>query len=183
MSSSQYWECINCGEKLELQFDSCWKCGTSRTGEISNKNSVMELEDLDYNINQSDVILTTAPYLEGYKVDATLEVITSECVYGLNLFSDFFSSMRDTFGGRSKTTQKALRKARRTCLEELKKEASEIGANAVIAIDLDYSEFSGKGKSMLFIVASGTAVHVSKVSSQSSQLPNPLLNSDDAYPK
>ena len=29
---------------------------------------------------------------------------------------------------------------------------------AVIAVDLDYSEFSGGGKSMLFLVASGTAV-------------------------
>jgi hypothetical protein len=33
-----------------------------------------------------------------------------------------------------------------------------LGANAVVGVALDYSEFSGQGKSMLFLVASGTAV-------------------------
>jgi uncharacterized protein YbjQ (UPF0145 family) len=80
-----------------------------------------------------------------------------------NLFSDFFAGMTDFFGGRSDSTQKVLRDARRTCLYELKKEAYEGGANAVIAVKLDYSEFTGKGKSMLFLVASGTAVQVEKV--------------------
>ena len=37
-------------------------------------------------------------------------------------------------------------------------EAYELGADGVIGIDLDYSEISGKGKGMLFLVASGTAV-------------------------
>ena len=45
---------------------------------------------------------------------------------------------------------------------ELKKEAYEIGADGVIGVDLDYSEFSGGGKSMLFLVASGTAVTFKK---------------------
>ena len=34
------------------------------------------------------------------------------------------------------------------------------GANAVIGLNLAYNEISGDGKSMLFVVASGTAVHV-----------------------
>ena len=48
-------------------------------------------------------------------------------------------------------------------MSELKKEADNIGANAVIAVDLDYSEISGGGKSMLFLVASGTAVKVEPI--------------------
>jgi hypothetical protein len=24
------WQCPNCGERLEAQFSSCWKCGTNR---------------------------------------------------------------------------------------------------------------------------------------------------------
>lgn len=46
--------------------------------------------------------------------------------------------------------------------QELRKEAEELGANAVIGVRLDYSEFSGGGKSMLFLVASGTAVVVER---------------------
>jgi uncharacterized protein YbjQ (UPF0145 family) len=138
-----------------------------RSGQILTNESKSQSTDNSENFAYSDVIITTAPNLEGYKIDATLEIITSECVYGLNLFSDFFTSLTDTFGGRSKTTQKALRDARRTCLDELKQEAGEIGANAIIAVDLDYSEFSGKGKSMLLLVASGTAVRVSKIEQSS----------------
>jgi uncharacterized protein YbjQ (UPF0145 family) len=107
------------------------------------------------------VTLTTAPYLEGYRVDETVEIITAECAYGMNIFSDLFTSLTDKFGGRSLTIQGTLRNARRVCLEELRREAHSIGADAVIAVDLDYSEFSGQGKSMLFLVASGTAVKVS----------------------
>jgi len=106
----------------------------------------------------SNIILTTAPQIDGFMVEKTLEIITSECVCGMNLFADFFTSLSDTFGGRSETTQNALREARRTCLKELKLEGARLGADAVIAVDLDYSEFTGKGKSMLFLVASGTAV-------------------------
>ncbi|MBA4092602.1 MAG: hypothetical protein C0489_00815 [Candidatus Accumulibacter sp.] len=104
--------------------------------------------------------ITTAHSIEGYRVVKTVDVITAECVFGLNVFKDFFMGLTDFFGGRSSTAQDALRDARKKCLQELKKEALSLGANAVIAISLDYSEFSGKGNSMLFLVASGTAVVV-----------------------
>jgi uncharacterized protein YbjQ (UPF0145 family) len=68
----------------------------------------------------------------------------------MNIFRDIFAAVTDIFGGRSSATQRVLRDARKTCLAELKKEADELGANAVIAVKLDYSEFSGGGKSMLF---------------------------------
>ncbi|VBB42851.1 conserved hypothetical protein [uncultured Desulfatiglans sp.] len=109
-----------------------------------------------------DIILTTAPFLENYHVVKTIRIVTSECVFGMNIFRDFFASLTDFFGGRSEAAQKVLKDAREVCLSELKSEAYAVGANAVIAIDLDYSEFSGQGKSMLFLVASGTAVKVKK---------------------
>lgn len=102
--------------------------------------------------------LTTETTLADYDVVRRIEVITSECAFGMNIFRDFFAGIRDVVGGRSDATQKILKDARRTCLYELRREALELGADAVIGIDLDYSEFSGGGKSMLFLVASGTAV-------------------------
>lgn len=104
--------------------------------------------------------LSTTPEIAGYVVDETLEIVTAECVFGIGVFKDFLTGMSDFFGGRSEATQDTLRRARKTCLNELKIEAARVGANAVIGVDLDYSEFSGQGKSMLFLVASGTAVRV-----------------------
>lgn len=109
-----------------------------------------------------EMVITTTPSIEGYRIAKTIDVISAECVFGLHVFSDFFTSMTDFFGGRSKTAQNSLRQARRNCLDELKKEAVSLGANAVVGVDLDYSEFSGQGKSMLFLVASGTAVVIEK---------------------
>ncbi|MDX5378933.1 MAG: YbjQ family protein, partial [Halomonas sp.] len=108
------------------------------------------------------VILTTSSHLEGYRVTEHIDVVSSECVFGMNILKDMFAGFRDFFGGRNKSSQAALRDARITCLDELRREAGEIGANAVIGIDLDYSEISGGGKSMLFLVATGTAVKVAK---------------------
>ncbi len=104
--------------------------------------------------------LSTTPEIAGYIVDETLEIVTAECVFGIGVFNDFLTGMSDFFGGRSDATQDTLRRARRACLNELKIEAVKVGANAVIGVDLDYSEFSGQGKSMLFLVASGTAVRL-----------------------
>tara|TARA_B110000091_G_scaffold159017_1_gene169402 strand:- start:48 stop:431 length:384 start_codon:yes stop_codon:yes gene_type:complete len=104
------------------------------------------------------VKLSTTPTYPNLEIEDVKGVITSECVFGMNIFRDFFASVTDIIGGRSEASQKVLRDARETCLNELKKEAYELGADGVIGIDLDYSEFSGGGKSMLFLVASGTAV-------------------------
>ena len=105
-----------------------------------------------------NIILTTAPTVANRGIDHEIEVITAECVFGMNIFRDLFAGFRDVFGGRSQASQKVLRDSRKTCLDELKMEAAEVGADAIIGIDLDYQEFSGKGKGMLFLVASGTAV-------------------------
>ncbi len=45
-------------------------------------------------------------------------------------------------------------------MQELQERASALGANAVIAIDLDY-ETIGKSSGMLMVSASGTAVTIS----------------------
>ena len=110
----------------------------------------------------ASVSVTTAPHLEGYAVVETLDIISAECVFGMNLFRDWFASLTDIFGGRSVASQRVLRDARRVCLSELRREAYELGANAVIAVSLDYGEISGGGKSMLMLVGTGTAVRVER---------------------
>ena len=104
------------------------------------------------------IVITTAHSLPGDPNYEVIEIITSECVEGMNVFRDMFAGVRDIVGGRSEASQKMLRNIRQTCLHELRREAHAVGADAVIGVDLDYSEFSGGRKSMLFLVASGTAI-------------------------
>jgi uncharacterized protein YbjQ (UPF0145 family) len=114
--------------------------------------SVKRLESIE------GIKTTTAFSFAENEIQTELKVISAECVFGMNIFRDFFAGLTDFFGGRSEASQKILRDARETCLYELKREAYEIGADGIIGIDLDYQEISGKGKGMLFLVASGTAV-------------------------
>ncbi|WP_323036211.1 YbjQ family protein [Pararhodobacter sp.] len=107
-----------------------------------------------------DGILLTTETAHDLPVVERLEILTSEVVIGLHLFKDIASSFRDVFGGRSKAMQTGLRDARKMALYELRREAAAVGADAVVGVHLNYSEISGGGKSMLFLVASGTAVRL-----------------------
>jgi uncharacterized protein YbjQ (UPF0145 family) len=166
---NQFDEALDLYKKLIDQFPQSEEAKYAQN-QIDNINQMSQFEKekhLNKTENNTDVfpnvILTTAPFLEGYSVIETLQIITSECVFGMNIFRDIFASITDLVGGRSVASQKVLKDAKETCLTELRKEAASVGANAVIAVNLDYNEFSGGGKSMLFLVASGTAVKVEKI--------------------
>jgi uncharacterized protein YbjQ (UPF0145 family) len=106
------------------------------------------------------MILTTTTLIEGRPVRTYLGVVTGEVIVGANIFSDLFASVRDIVGGRSGAYENALRDARTQALAELQDEARDLGADAVVGIDLDY-EVLGKTGSMLMVSASGTAVKLS----------------------
>jgi uncharacterized protein YbjQ (UPF0145 family) len=105
------------------------------------------------------MILSTTSQLDGRPVVRYLGIVTGEAILGANIFRDLFAGIRDIVGGRSAGYEKELQRARRIALEELEERAAELGANAVIGIDLDY-EVLGGGNGMLMVSASGTAVVV-----------------------
>lgn len=105
------------------------------------------------------MILSTTSQLEGRPVVRYLGIVTGEAILGANIFRDLFAGIRDIVGGRSAGYEKELQRARRIALEELEERAAELGANAVIGVDLDY-EVLGGGNGMLMVSASGTAVLV-----------------------
>ena len=63
--------------------------------------------------------------------------------------------MRNIFGGRSKSYENELTAGVNSVLDELGKHAAEVGADAVVGVDIDYETV---GSNMLMISASGTAV-------------------------
>lgn len=108
------------------------------------------------------VIITTSYQVAERGIRREIGIISAECAFGMNIFRDMLAGVRDIVGGRSGSVQKLLREARETVLADLAAEAAEIGADAVIAVDLDYHELTGGGKAgMLLVVATGTAVELS----------------------
>ena len=103
--------------------------------------------------------ITTTPTLEGRRIVRYVGIVTGEAILGANIFKDLFAGIRDIVGGRSATYERELRRAREMAMAEVMQSAAELGANAVVGIDLDYETVGGQG-SMLMVTVSGTAVVV-----------------------
>ena len=107
------------------------------------------------------MILTTTPQIEGCSIVEYMGIVTGEAIMGANIFKDLFAGVRDVVGGRSATYEKELIRAQKIALEEVEYRAQQVGANAVVGVDLDYEVLGEKG-TMLMVTASGTAVKVSE---------------------
>lgn len=103
------------------------------------------------------MIVTTTNNIEGKKVVKYLGIVSGEAIIGANIVKDFFAGIRDIVGGRSGSYEEGLREAKDIALKEMQEQAFRIGANAVLAVDLDY-ETMGSNGSMLMVSSSGTAV-------------------------
>lgn len=105
------------------------------------------------------MIHSTTPTIEGKRITQYHGVVTGEAILGANIFKDFFAGIRDIIGGRSAAYEKELRKAREIAFAEMEEQARNLGANAIVGIDLDYENVNmGSGGGMLMVSISGTAV-------------------------
>jgi uncharacterized protein YbjQ (UPF0145 family) len=103
------------------------------------------------------MILTTTPTVEGRTITEYKGVVFGEVIAGVNFIRDIAASIRNIVGGRSGSYEEELVKARNQAMDELANRAIEIGADAVVGIDVDY-EVLGPDNGMLMVTASGTAV-------------------------
>ena len=103
------------------------------------------------------MILTTTPTVEGRTITEYKGVVFGEVIAGVNFIRDFAASIRNIIGGRSGSYEEELVKARNQAMDELANRAIELGADAVVGIDVDY-EVLGPDNGMLMVTASGTAV-------------------------
>jgi uncharacterized protein YbjQ (UPF0145 family) len=105
------------------------------------------------------MLVTTTPSLDGHKITEYLGLVSGEAILGANIFKDLLAGIRDIVGGRSAAYEQELRKAKQIAVDEMVEEAEAMGANAVVAVDLDYETIgSGSSGNMLMVSASGTAV-------------------------
>lgn len=100
---------------------------------------------------------STTSTLDGKTIETYHGLVTGEVILGTNVFRDVFASFRDFFGGRARGYEKALADGRDEAIAEMNERAAELGANAIVGIDVDYESMGG---SMLIVCVSGTAVTI-----------------------
>ena len=115
------------------------------------------------------MIVTTTATINGHPIQEYLGVAAGEAIMGANVLRDISSSARDLVGGRSGSYEKVVNKARDIAMNDLIERAKELGANAIVGIDMDYESIdrqTGSGKSsttsMLMVSVSGTAVRIAE---------------------
>ena len=74
-----------------------------------------------------------------------------------NFLKDFGASLRDFFGGRTDSYEKAMLEGRETAQHEMRERAEKMGANAIVGVSFGY-ETMEQANGMIMISISGTAV-------------------------
>ena len=103
------------------------------------------------------MIVTTTPTIEGHTIKEYKGLVSGEVIFGMNFLKDIGASLRDFFGGRTESYESAMLEGRETAQKEMLQRAREMGANAIVGIDIDYETIGANG-SMLMVAVSGTAV-------------------------
>lgn len=103
------------------------------------------------------MIVTTTNNIEGMSIREYRGIVFGEVITGINVLRDIGAGLRNFFGGRSAGYEEELQNARNEALSEMCHRAENIGANAVVGVDIDY-EVLGTDNGMLMVSASGTAV-------------------------
>lgn len=106
------------------------------------------------------MITTTTPTIEGKRIIEYKGIVFGEIVSGVDFVKDIAASFSNFFFFEvDQEVMKELINARRNAIIEMEQRAAQVGANAVVEVDIDY-EVLGANNGMLMVTASGTAVFV-----------------------
>ena len=105
------------------------------------------------------MIITTTPSVEGKQIAEYKGIVFGEVITGINILKDIGAGLRNIFGGRSQGYESELLEARTQSLQEMESRATQLGADAVVAVKMDY-EVLGADNGMLMVSCSGTAVRL-----------------------
>lgn len=105
------------------------------------------------------MIISTTPSLDGKKIIEYKGIVFGEVISGVDFIKDFAAGLTNFFGGRSGSYEGELIEARENAIKEMESRARNMGANAIVGVDVDY-EVLGQANNMLMVTVSGTAVVV-----------------------
>ena len=152
--------------KLEKISAECPKCKTKLSASVLAAGRIVKCPHCQASVQMPiaksqqrviDFVVTTTPSIDGVNITEYLGIVSSQVILGVNIMRDLLAGLSDTFGGRSGAYEKALEDARGNAIEEMKKRALHLNADAVVGVRLD-SEVLGQNNGMLMVIASGTAV-------------------------
>jgi len=136
-------KCVNCGYEVGEGLRYCPKCGASLIPGVG-------------------FIITTTPTVPGYEVKKVLGVVTGLTPRTRGVLGKFVAGIQSMLGGEITAFTTELEKARAEAIERVKSKALDLGANAIIGLDLETSDL-GMEAGIVVISATGTAVIIEPI--------------------
>jgi len=145
--------CPRCGRSADDTAAFCPYCG-------NNLKQQTDTSGVAAGSNQP-LLLITANYASGYKVDKVLGMVYGITVRSRGIGGNIVAGLRTIAGGEIREYTQLAQVARQEALDRLSDHARSMGANAVLSVMFDSTEMA---QSMEEIIAFGTAVIVSPAS-------------------
>jgi uncharacterized protein YbjQ (UPF0145 family) len=136
--------CINCGTELAEGVKFCTKCGAPIGYQTTAASTV------------SGFPIVTTPTIPGYRVTKILGVVTGLTARTRGMGGKFVAGIQSMLGGEVSAFTSEIEKARVEAIERMRQQAQQMGANAVMGLDMESSDLL----SVIVISATGTAVIV-----------------------
>jgi len=103
----------------------------------------------------SDFLIVTTPSLPGFRVKKVLGVVSGLTARTRGIGGKFVAGLQSLAGGEVSAFTMEMEKARVEALQRLKDNATRLGANAIVGVDVETTEiFQGT----VLVSATGTAV-------------------------
>ncbi|MEM2122804.1 MAG: heavy metal-binding domain-containing protein [Candidatus Bathyarchaeia archaeon] len=131
--------CPSCGKEIRGEADFCPYCGSK--------------------ISLGRFLMVTTPTIPGYKIVKVLGVVTGLTPRTRGVLGKFIAGFQTMLGGEVTAFTTELEKARQEAMDRVRQKAVEMGANAVVGLDIETSDL-GLQAGVTVISATGTAVIV-----------------------
>lgn len=152
--------CKGCGKVfsvMEMKDGYCKNCLTDEMIAHSEEKEI-RIQKLQSNRNELNKIIVTTETSINLEIERRIDLISSECIYGINIVKDLFSGIRDIVGGNIVSLEKSLKDAKTKVLNDLKEEAYLLGGDAIIAIKIEHTYNNAGSGSIMSVLATGTVV-------------------------
>jgi len=139
----------------------CPKCsGRTISLEEQEEKRLKKLSEIRYNKSLLNSIFLTTETSMDLPIEKRIDIVSSQCIYGINMIKDLFNFVRDIVGGRIESVENALENANKQVLEDLKVKAYLEDANAIIGVKIEHTYNNANGGSILSVMATGTLVRL-----------------------
>lgn len=136
---------------------------SSLLNELIKSDTVITPEDISLRLQNKrlqeieSIQLTSGFNFENHNIVFYHGFISAETALGMGLFKSIAASITNVVGTESESLKANLKTAKDSVIYELKKQAYEKNANAIIGMSINYTMFSD---SIVGVIVSGTAVTI-----------------------